>query len=212
MDARSRGWNARAGRARFTLPLDVELLGRHVDTDARILDFGCGYGRVSAQLVEEGFSRVMGLDASPAMLARARRTVPEVPVAVSDGVPLPCADGSVDSVLLFAVLTCIPDDHDQQALCAELSRVLAPRGVLYACDFLLHADDRNIDRYRRDHARFGTYGVFELEDGAVLRHHDPAWIRELLASFETLAFDSFPATSMRGNPTSGFRFLGRKPA
>jgi SAM-dependent methyltransferase len=205
-------WDAQADTAVFTLPLDVDRLSRHVDTSARILDFGCGYGRLSAQLVEHGFARVVALDASRAMVARARRALPGVPAAVSDGLPLPCADGSFDAILLVAVLTCIPDDGDQRALCAELVRVLAAGGVLYACDFLLHPDDRNARRYARGRARFGTYGVFELEDGAVLRHHDPAWIPELMAPFATLAFDSFPATTMRGNPASGFCFIGRKPA
>ncbi|MDP7980208.1 hypothetical protein [Bacillus multifaciens] len=32
-------------------------------------------------------------------------------------------------------------------------------------------DERHIERYTKYHEKYHTYGVFELADGAVLRHH-----------------------------------------
>ncbi|WP_256727155.1 class I SAM-dependent methyltransferase [Streptomyces acidiscabies] len=56
-----------------------------------------------------------GVDTSPGMIAQARRLCPEARFAATH-VPLPGA--SFDLVLLFAVLTCVPDDDAQHLLSA----------------------------------------------------------------------------------------------
>ena len=205
-------WEAEADSAAFTHPLDVDLLERHVGRSARILDFGCGYGRTLVELRGQGFSNLAGLDASGAMVERARRLVPDVPVCVCDGLPTPHPEASFEAVLLISVLTCIPRDEDQRLLMAEVFRLLAPGGIVYISDFLLHSDDRNLRRYQRGSERFGRLGVFEAEGGAVFRHHTVEWIRELTEPFRDLALTRFSVRTMRGHPATGCRFLGRKPA
>jgi SAM-dependent methyltransferase len=125
---------------------------------------------------------------------------------------MPHPDSSFEAVLLFALLTCIPRDEDQRLLMAEVFRLLAPAGVVYLSDFLLHSDDRNLRRYRKNCERIGTFGVLEEEGGGVFRHHSLDWIRELTTPFEILVLEQFAAKTMRGNPATGCRFLGRKPA
>jgi SAM-dependent methyltransferase len=204
-------WDAAAETAVFTHPLDAALLRRHVGA-GRILDFGCGYGRLLAELQAHGFRDLVGADASEAMVARARRIVPGVPLHVAGELPIPEPDGSFACVLLFAVFTCMPRDEDQRALASEVSRLLAPGGIVHVSDFLMRSDARSRERYRIGAGRFGKPGVFEIEGGLVVRHHTSEWVRELWEPFETLAFERFEATSMLGNPASGFRFVGRKPA
>ena len=203
-------WDAVAATASFTHPLDVTLLRRYLGA-GRILDFGCGYGRLLAQLRASGFDDLVGVDASHAMVARARLLVPDVPIHVAGELPLSERDGSFDAALLFAIFTCIPCDDDQRALVSEMSRLLKPGGIVYVSDFLMHSDERNRARYRAEEGRFHKLGVFEINGGLVLRHHAPEWIRELWEPFETLVFDPFEATTMRGNPATGYRFVGRKP-
>ena len=90
---------------------------------ARVLDYGCGYGRVMEELSGYGFSGVSGVDLSPALIDRGRQLGPDLRFSVLESPPaLPCGSGSFDVVLLFAVLTCVPDDNAQQALIAELVR------------------------------------------------------------------------------------------
>ena len=55
---------------------------------------------------------------------------------------------------------------------SEIRRVLRPGGILYVNDFLLFTDDRNKARYEKFNNKYGEYGVFELPEGAVCRHHD----------------------------------------
>jgi SAM-dependent methyltransferase len=210
MDAQQGFWDATAATAVFAHPIDPDLLLRHVGPDARILDLGCGYGRVLAELWRNGFEKIAGIDTSPAMVERARALVPDVTITLSEGSKLPYDDGAFEAILLFAVLTCTPRDDDQRTLMREVRRLLVPGGVVYLSDYPLQSDARNVARYRRNRERFGRYGVFEVDGGAVLRHHDADWLQQLTAGFSPIVTETFPVTTMRGNPARGFRFLGRK--
>ncbi|NUR01055.1 MAG: methyltransferase domain-containing protein [Streptomyces sp.] len=116
---------------------------------------------------DRGFSRVSGVDPSPRLVERGRSARSDLCLEVLPAPPvLPHASASVDVVLPFAVLTCVPDDAAQRALVAEPVRFLAPGGLLYVNDLLLRDDERNRDRYRAHARRFGTpYGVFTTDDG-----------------------------------------------
>ena len=77
-------------------------------------------------------------------------------------------------------------------------------------DFLLNSDARNIERYEKYLDRYGTYGVFELPEGAVLRHHAEEYLRELLRDFTQLRYEHLTFTTMNGNRSNGFYYIGRK--
>src|SRR5262249_28905103 len=120
------------------------------------------------------------------------------------------AAGSVDAVLLFAVLTSVPRNEDQIAIVAEITRVLRPSGVLYLSDMLLQSDARNVARYERDEKKYRIYGVFDLIDGATVRHHERSWIESLLRNYETLTFDEIEAQTMNNHPATVFQWFGRR--
>ena len=172
---------------------------------------GAGDGRTLAELSEAGYERVTGSDFSEAMVGRARREVPNSKLVRSDGSTLPLKSESFDAVLLFAVLTCIPNDNDQQVLVTEVERVLRPGGLLYISDLLVNDDLRNRQRYEQFAERFKCYGVFELPEGIVVRHHRKEWIEQLLGSFDQLENQPLIVTTMNGNKSSAFQYLGRKP-
>ena len=112
-------------------------------------------------------------------------------------------------VLLLAVLTCIPSNEGQDAVMREARRLLRPGGTLYLSDMPLQADSRNRVRYARDAPRYGSYGVFETEDGAVVRHHDEQRLGALLASLETVATATIAISTMNGHPVTGMQMLAR---
>jgi SAM-dependent methyltransferase len=144
------------------------------------------------------------------MIRRARAEHPELRFEVIEDEVLPFGDGTFDVVVLFAVLTCIPSDTGQTHLMAELRRVLRNGGLIHICDYPLQSDDRNRDRYRESADEFGTYGVFRLPDGGVVRHHDMAWIRSLTSQFAMVHLSEIPVRTMNGNAALAFRYFGAR--
>ena len=102
--------------------------------DERVLDAGCGSGRVTELLAERLPSgRVIALDASASMIEAARERLARfgdrIEYVVSDlGRPLPLRE-PVDAILSTATFHWVPD-HD--ALFGNLAAVLRPGGWLVA--------------------------------------------------------------------------------
>jgi SAM-dependent methyltransferase len=208
LDRQLEYWNAEGSRKPFAHPLNLQRVGRLLAADSRILDFGCGYGRSLGELLNAGYCNLVGFDFSPAMIAAARTRFPEIAFHELQSSTIPLPDSSVDGALLFSVLTCVPTDAGQRAIVAELRRVLRPGGLLYISDLWLQHDERNLIRYARDEAKYGTYGVFDLPEGVIVRHHDPKWIESLTSDFETVALDHIEVVTMNGNPAKAFQWFG----
>lgn len=209
--AEQRGyWTRVAGTKAFSHPFRLGFFAPHVPRDARVLDLGCGYGRVTAEVWRHGWRRVVGADTAEGMIAVGRRRFPHLDLCTIEPGALPWADGGFGAVVLFSVLTCVPDDGEEEALVAEVARVLAPGGVIYLSDLLLQEDARNDERYRLGQERFGARGVFELPEGVVLRHFAPERIDGLVRSFERIALERLDVVTMNGHRARGFQLLGRK--
>ena len=73
----------------------------------RLLEVGCGDGRLLGWAASEGASPV-GLDPGPAQLARARANAPGVPLVAGRGEALPFASGRFDLVVYFNSLHHVP--------------------------------------------------------------------------------------------------------
>jgi trans-aconitate 2-methyltransferase len=105
-----------------------------LEGDERVIDAGCGTGRVTEQLLQRlPHGSVIAVDGSPAMIEAARERLARfgdrVDYLVADlGRPLPL-DGLVDAVLSTATFHWVPD-HD--ALFANLAAVTRPGGWLVA--------------------------------------------------------------------------------
>jgi SAM-dependent methyltransferase len=205
-------WDRVAEEKRFSHPLRLDWLRRYLKGhQAGILDYGCGYGRTLEELSSAGFSNLFGVDFSNAMLARAKSETTGRPRLVrNDGSSLPFKSDSFDALLLFAVLTCMPDDNQQRALLSEAERVLRPGGLLYISDLLVNEDERNRERYQRGVETYNCYGVFKLPEGVVVRHHSRDWIAEITSSFKQLEYESLNVVTMNGNISAAFQYLGRK--
>lgn len=204
-------WDNLPPEKEFSLDIDLISFGALVPDDAKILDYGCGYGRIAAELHEYGYSNIIGVDVSPEMIKRARLDYPQLKFEIIEGNRLPYQDASFDAALLIGVLTAVPDTANQKAVVAEIFRVLKPGGFLYVTDFCLQSDDRNLERYRKYEKTYGTYGVFELPEGVVLRHHDLDYIYDLLSDFELISLVIVDAVTMNNNPAKAFQYFGRKP-
>ena len=205
-------WDGVSEEKDFTLPLQMGEFEKHVSREMHILDVGCGYGRTLSELHDSGFVNLYGVDYSQGMIDRGRRLYPYLDLTKNDGSTLPFDDGAFDAAILIAVLTCIAEGEGQRRLIAEIERVLKDGGILYINDYLLNTDQRNVERYGKAKDRYGVYGIFELPEGAVVRHHTPEHIVDITSGFAQLVFETLVYTTMNGNRSNGFYYIGRKHA
>lgn len=103
----------------------------------RILDLGCGAGTMLQTLADRGADadRLVGLDVRGERIATARRLHPDVGLFIhASGTSLPFPDGAFDVVVMSTVLSSVTDDRVATRLAAEVSRVLAPGGIVVCYD------------------------------------------------------------------------------
>ena len=204
-----RYWNKVAGEKEFTTPFQISAFEKYVFKESKILDVGCGYGRTLNELHKCGFKNLFGVDFSQGMIDRGRKLYPHLDMKNSNG-GLPFDDDTFDSVLLLAVLTCIIEDEGQKKLMSEIQRVLKDSGILYINDYMINEDQRNIERYDKYKDKYGKFGIFELPEGAVVRHHTKDHILEITKDFHGLVFQLVIYTTMNGNKSNGFYYIGEK--
>ena len=128
-------------------------LGR-IEQGATVLDLGCGAGTdllVAAQMVGPS-GRVIGVDMTASMLARARASadamgIRNVELHESLIEALPVADASVDVVISNGVIDLVPD---KDAVFDEIDRVLRAGGRLQIADVVIHTEVSEDARDRID--------------------------------------------------------------
>lgn len=209
LDVQLSYWNGAGAAKNFSHPVPLPELRALLGPQAAILDYGCGYGRITAELTLGGFARVTGVDASEALVLRGLREHPQLDLRVVSALPLPFPDASFDACLLVALLTCVPTDAGAQALLAEAHRLLKPGGVLFVSDYPLQKDPRNLARYQEHEPQFGAYGVFRSGE-AVFRHYTHARVDQLLSGFETLWRRELVVHTLNGNEADIFQVAARK--
>lgn len=117
--------------------LDIDLLAAAPDLrarvrDARVVDLGCGTGRMGAWLVAHGATEIAGVDVCAEMLDRATargiyaRT--QLAPVTATGLPAGSFDGAISNLVV---------DHvaDLDGFFAEAARLVRPGGWLAVVDF-----------------------------------------------------------------------------
>lgn len=144
-----------------------------VNTGESVLDVGCGTGTlaIAAKRHVGTEGRVCGIDASPEMIARARKKADKagLEIAFDTGVAeaLPFHDGEFDVVLNTAMLHHLPKDVRQQ--CArEMRRVVKPHGRVLAVDFVSAWRKRGLLGHFHHHGHASAADIIALLDAAGL--------------------------------------------
>lgn len=114
------------------------------DKSARILELGCGGGRVGLGMVKDGYTNLTITDFSPVMVDIARGVFAEAGLAdravieIANACQLAYPDKTWDGIIFaFNGLMCTRGQSDRLEALAEIYRVLKPAGK-----FLFTANDR----------------------------------------------------------------------
>ncbi|MFZ1997724.1 MAG: class I SAM-dependent methyltransferase [Solirubrobacteraceae bacterium] len=133
---------------RSLLPVEVMLLVRYrSQLSGRVIEVGCGAGRVLGYLVALG-GEVHGIDLSPAMVDYCLRAYPEADVRVGDVAALAeTIPGPFDAIVAADNLLDVFDDARRRSVLAHLGSLLAPGGVLiFSSHRLAEVDQRLLPR------------------------------------------------------------------
>jgi SAM-dependent methyltransferase len=124
----------------FTGVSNISILA-HIPPEATVLDLGCGAGLdslIAARRVGDA-GRVIGIDFSEAMLARARQAAAEVGCQnvefhQTEAEHLTLEDRSIDVALVNGIFNLNPA---RELIFQELARVVRPGGAVYGAEIIL---------------------------------------------------------------------------
>lgn len=196
METQANIWNSVAAEIHFTLQPDLTLFSQLVSTSGMVLDYGCGYGRMSHNLHALGFRNIMGVDTSAEMIRRAVDTFPHIRFTHVPDCRIPAPADFFDGVLLCAVLTCIPDSKQRRAVLAEISRTLKPGGIAYLVEFHVN----NATPYEDD-------GTFLSKMGVQMIHFTQQELESELSQFNLTHSFVTAATTLSGNETKAIHCI-----
>ncbi|GAB2687945.1 class I SAM-dependent DNA methyltransferase [Thalassiella azotivora] len=137
---------------------EADFVDRLLEPGSRVVDGGCGTGRVGRELARRGH-RVVGVDLDGSMLAEARRRAPDLTWHHADllDVAAEDVDAPVDAVVLAGNVVVYLTPGTEQDVVAHLAGWLRPGGLLVAG----FAADREVTprRYRECCAAAGLTEV-----------------------------------------------------
>lgn len=116
---------------------EARLVAALVNPPARVLDAGCGTGRVAARLARDGF-RTVGVDVDDSMLAQARRAAPQLCWVHADLATLDLPE-RFDLVIAAGNVLPLLTPGTEPAVLRRLAAHLRPGGLLVA-GFALQRD------------------------------------------------------------------------
>ena len=118
------------GEGRFR---NLALQGLSINSQTKILDLCCGSGQATQVLVQYS-QNVVGLDASPLSLQRAKNNVPEAEYVQAFAEEMPFADNTFDLVHTSVAMHEMKPQQLRQIF-QQVYRVLKPGGIFTLVDF-----------------------------------------------------------------------------
>ncbi len=116
-------------RTRNRIWEELRFLSKYTNNYERILDLGCGNGRLY-ELFKEKTVDYYGIDNSKKLIEIAQKRYPQFKFQVADALNLPFSADFFDKVFCVAVLHHIPSKELRLKVLRDINRVLKPNGLL----------------------------------------------------------------------------------
>ncbi len=187
-------WNKIAEEVNFNLEVDIDRFRKNIPYDSKVLDFGCGYGRVSNLLLDSAYKHIVGIDSSVNMIERGKREFPDLHLDLLEGEVLPYPDNNFDAIVACGVFTCITSHDIRNKQINELYRALKPEGLLHMVEFCSKPSK-----------------LFTASIGVPMLHSTPLELKELAGKFQVVSEEVKSTNTMGGNNADYYSLFARKP-
>lgn len=179
-----KAWKKEYSSALWKGPYEVGPIKTTVEPGTRVLDVGCGSGKIMSPLLRAGY-RVVGVDVALEGL----RLIREGERVEGDGRYLPFKDLSFDAVVCFDVLQHLLA-HEREIAMTEMCRVLVPGGMIF------------IEVFGREDMRYGGNEIepdtFRRESGIIYHYFSGDELKRLLEGMEPQVESRFTRRVFRG--------------
>ncbi|MBS0616277.1 MAG: class I SAM-dependent methyltransferase [Verrucomicrobia bacterium] len=204
-------WNEIGSKKDFEDPVYLDKLSKFLSPASKIVEYGCGYGRMMRILKTGGYENLIGFDFAPNMIARGQKENPDLDLRLlKTSGAIPFEDESLDAVMMSTVLCCMVDKAESLGLMRDILRVLKKKGILYITDFLVCEHPRYQERYAQGAREFGEWGIYTTNENLTVRHYTTHAIMDLLKEFDIKWFEQFDFKTMNQNPACTFHCIARK--
>jgi ubiquinone/menaquinone biosynthesis C-methylase UbiE len=196
-------WNEIGSKKDFEDPLNLDRLKPFINKNSKIVEYGCGYGRLMKSLKDEGYPLLTGYDISHKMLERGKKENPNLDLRLLEdnySFSIPEEDSSTDLVILSTILCCVPCRQEQKELVNEIHRILKPKGIVYLSDFLISDEPYYQSKYLQGLKDFEEMGIYTTAEGLTVRHHTTFWITKLFRNFDIQWLEQFDLKTMNNHP------------
>jgi alkylated DNA repair protein alkB family protein 8 len=116
-------------RTRSYLPDDINLLSVYTEDGDKVLDLGCGNGRL-VELFKKKNIEYVGADVSERLIKIAKNKYPQTKFIILPALSLPFPENFFDKIYSLAVFHHIPSREFRLSFLKEARRVLKPGGLL----------------------------------------------------------------------------------
>jgi SAM-dependent methyltransferase len=199
VDTQQNAWNQVASEISFSLEPDLNKLANLITKDAKILDYGCGYGRITSELQARGYGELIGVDTSIEMIRRGLKQYPTLDLRHMENHEIPNEFGRFEVILFCAVLTCIPVKEQRMNIIKSAFESLNEGGIIYCVEF-----------HRSETIPYSVQGTFTSPFNVEMKHFLPNEISEELAMFDEINHSVTEATTITGKKTSAIHYFGKK--
>ncbi len=204
-------WNEIGSQKNFDDPIYLEKLMPLISPGSKIVEYGCGYGRLMQILKEKGYQDISGYDYAPKMIERGKKSHPDLDLnLIEESGSVPLEDGCCDLTIMSTILCCTVDKQEQTKVVNEMKRILKSGGIFYLSDFLICDHPRYIEKYNMGYQEYHEWGVYTTDEDITVRHHSTDWIMELLAGLDIQWFEQSDFRTMNNNAARIFHCIASK--
>jgi FkbM family methyltransferase len=168
-------------------------LGKPIDQETKILDFGCGWGRITRFFLKDcKNSNLFGVDPLPEMIRLCKDKIPANFLLISPAPPINFEDSSFDLITAYSVFSHLNEEYTNKWL-DEFHRILKPRSVLIITTrsrtFINYCS--SLDKQSVPQHAIGIVNCFKNPEKYLIRYDSGEFVHQATGAGDVLLPDFF---------------------